>query len=246
MSGLTIKSTDYIGILEGDSKKVKHPLDPGRVITLYRIIALKSFRIKKFSITIDKHTTGGWVESLENVCNEPLWINAHARVFDKAVISNDSYIDDFALIFGNAKVNGSRVQNWSRVYGDALVDDSLIKDFSEVRGNCKIISSKLFNGSKVEDNAIVKDSNLKEGAYCCDNCEVENTFMSGASTIRGNSVVRKCNLEEHAVVFEGKKENEKIVRTHDLSQRIVDPSNDPYPEKIYGKGSRIIRSKVKR
>jgi len=236
-----IKSNDYLGLLSGDSVKIKHPLDQGKVITLYRVIALKTFRIKKFAITIKEYDTGGWAESIENFTNTPCWIKDSARIFDNAVISNDSIVSDTSLIFGNSVIDGSRVENYSRVYGDALINDSLLKDFSEVKDNSKIISSKLFNGVRVDKNATVKNSTMKDGAYCTENAYLDKCELIDASIARGSAELFNCEMINHAIIKEGDYRNKKMNRTHDLSVRRVQPEDDPYPSETYGKGSQIIQ-----
>lgn len=237
-----IESNDYVGLLSGDSIKVKHPLDQGRVVTLYRVIALKTFRIKKFAITIKKYDSGGWAESINNFDNEPCWVKDNARIFDDAVITNNSIISDFALVFGNAVIDGSRVENYSRVYGNTIINDSLLKDFSEVKDNSKIIGSKLFNGVKIEKNSQIRMCTMKNGSFCTEDAVLNNCELTGAPIVRGTANLTNCKLQNHALVTEGTYKNKLLDRVHDLKMKKIDPDQDPYPSDKYGKGSQIIKN----
>ena len=92
-------------------------------ITLYRIIALKSF------LNITKGDLGGYVEGYKNLSqSDDSWVYDNSKAFGNSEVYGN------ALVFGNAKVFGNaQVFNNAWVYDDAMVfGDSRICDNVQV------------------------------------------------------------------------------------------------------------------
>lgn len=194
----------YAALLQHDVIKIKHPDDPTRIITLYRIIATKSFTIKKYDLYIDNYTVGGYVESIDNLDTEnPVWIGNRARVFDKAKILNDSYVSDQALIYNDAIIDNCRIENYSRIHGKALVSNSHVADITEIKGNAQVDGCMVMNSSLIFENARVKNSKLSEGVSVRGTVQLDNCQLSDLSQCNGDAVVTNCVFKNAGAVKTG-------------------------------------------
>lgn len=129
--------------------------------TLYRIKALKDFRIVK------KGDLGGFVESEENLSHEGnCWIYHNAKVMDNAIVRDNAEVMDNAIVRDNAIIqdyatikNNAEIVDEARVTGNARV-----KDIAKIEENALIKDQALVGGNAIiEGNTIVKDQALVKG-----------------------------------------------------------------------------------
>lgn len=197
---------EYIALLLHDKVEIKHPITKNTVI-LYRIISLQPIRSNFTDRWIAKHSIGGFVQSVDNINeNSPGWIENSGRVFDNAVISGGTIVSESALVFENAKVDSSIVQNHARVSGNSNVIDSVIADTSEIKGNANVVSCKTFNASMIFEDANVVNTELNTGSIIRGKAKVTDSTLLDISQIQGDSNVNNCKLEGRTVIMDGKHE----------------------------------------
>lgn len=172
VSGGTVEEYPVVGVTKsGNGLKYKFANEKyyepktrvdedGRVHTVRRIIALKSFR------DVEKGTIGGWIEHEYNLSQEDdCWVYDNSSVYGDASVSGNAKITDGASVFGNAEVYGSAMVTGkgTRVYGEATVrdvaticyganvhGDAFVCGNSIVGGTGKDISGGIFSGSEKE------------------------------------------------------------------------------------------------
>ncbi|EJF86996.1 polymer-forming cytoskeletal protein [Bartonella rattimassiliensis] len=98
----------------------------GKVITLYRIKALRSFG------GVKKGDLGGFIESEYNLSHDgSCWVGddakvynaamvwGHAKVFENAIICDEACVNGFAKVYGNVHAYGKAIIGGrARVFGD--------------------------------------------------------------------------------------------------------------------------------
>jgi carbonic anhydrase/acetyltransferase-like protein (isoleucine patch superfamily) len=167
--------------------------------------------------TIEIHTIGGFVESLDNLDpDNPVWVDHRARVFDSAKIINGSLVTESSVIFGNAEINASRIKNYARVHGNAKVLKSTIQGLSEIKGNVKLFNCQVSNSAMIFEDSDVSNSILETGSCIRGNSIVDNSILKDASQIQGNSKVFNCKLGGRAVILEGEHQNESFYEDYNI------------------------------
>lgn len=167
--------------------------------------------------TIEKHTIGGYVESIDNLdTNGPVWVGHRSRVFDSAKILNGSLITESCIVFGNAEINASRIKHYARVHGNSKIVKSTIKDLSEIKGDAQLFNCQVGNSAMIFENAIVNNTVLETGSCIRGNSIVENCILKDASQIQGDSKVINCKLGGRAVILNGTYENESFYEDYNL------------------------------
>ena len=103
--------------------------------TLHRIQALKDFA------DVKKGDKGGWVSGYHNLSQEgDCWVYNEAKVFDKALVSDNSAIFHYAQVYENAKVHdNARILGVVHIFGNAeIYDGACVFDYSHIFGNAKV------------------------------------------------------------------------------------------------------------
>lgn len=127
-------------IIEYDGKK------------LYRIEALKDFA------HIRKGDKGGYVESEANLSQYGnCWIDAEAKVYEKAKICGNTLVYGKAVVFGKAIASGE-----VEIYGDARIyGDTMICNKAKIYGNVIISGHTIIEGdakiSSIADYIVFKN-----------------------------------------------------------------------------------------
>ena len=208
-------------LLEYDNIQIRHPLTK-KMVTLYRIIALYTFKINDFHI--EKHQIGGYVQSIDNIDMNTLnWVDGKSKIFDSAVIKNGTVTLHNSLVFGNAIVSDSVVANYARVYGNTVVESTLVNDLSEIRGNAKVTNSTLYNSTLIFEDAVVSNTELHTGSNIRGKTNVTDSFLYDTAEISGTAICVGCKLTGAALFKEGEHINELQDRTSNL--RFIDPVN---------------------
>ena len=144
----------YVALLDQDKITIKHPTNDSRQVTLYRICALKTFKLPAFDIVIEKNTVGGYVQGLHNLDPEaPSWVGHRSRVFDDAKILHGSLLTESCVVFGNAEIRASRLKHYARVLDDAQIIESTLENLVEVKGSATVLKSTMCNSTMVFNNA---------------------------------------------------------------------------------------------
>lgn len=227
MEELGIERNDYIGLLSEDFRQMKHP-NTGKVITLYRIIALKTFSIKTYNrlekewetLEIPINTIGGYVEKIENLDpDSENWVGITSRVFDNAVIKNNTFLNDNSIVCENAIIDNSRIFDNARVYGNARVINSDIRNITEIRDNAVVIDTLMRNSTLAFENVKLKGCKVSGGSVARGEAVAENTEINDTSQIHGDAILIKCQLNNRAVVKEGEHEGETFSISSNLKQK---------------------------
>jgi carbonic anhydrase/acetyltransferase-like protein (isoleucine patch superfamily) len=167
--------------------------------------------------TIEIHTIGGYAESIDNFDPDtPVWIGNRARIFDTAKLLNGSLVTESALIFGNAKIDCSRIKNYARVHGNCQIEKSTLQDLCEVKGNSKLLNTQVKNSAMIFEDSIVSNTVLETGACIRGKCEVYNSILKDAAQVQGESIVDNCTLSGRYVITEGKHLNESYYEDYNL------------------------------
>lgn len=209
----------YLQLLTYDVIQIKHP-STKKIISLYRIIALRTFKVG--DVIIEKYAIGGYIQSLNNIDQNTFnWVDGKSKVFDAAVISDQTYTNHNALIFGNAKVSRSQVINYARISGDSVVKDTLVTDLAEIRGNTTVIDSELYNSSLIFEKAEANSCKLYNGANLRGQSKSTNCILYDTSEVGGTSIAENCKMTGGAYFKNGEHINEVIDR--DLELNFSDP-----------------------
>lgn len=189
--------------LENELNEVKSKLDH------YRSIAEKR--------TIEVHSIGGYVQSIDNLDSDfPVWVDHRSRVFDNAKILNGSLITESCVIFGDAVVNASRLKNYARVHGKSEVSNSYLEGLCEVKGNVKLTRCQLSNSAMVFEDAVVENCILSTGTCIRGKSNVIDSMLTDASQIQGDSIVKNCKLSGRYVIMEGEHINQSYFEDYNL------------------------------
>ncbi len=205
-----MKQNSYLALLDHDFIKIRHPLS-GKEVKLHRIIATKSFHIPKYDLHIDNYTIGGYVQSIENLDpDNPVWVGNRARVFDNAKIINDSYVSDQAIVYGDAEINGSRIEHHARIYDKARVLGSHVTDLATIKGNVVVEESNIHNAALLFENAYVGFSTISNGSSVRGNCKLSKCKLSDIAQCNGDAVLTNCVLSNGGAVNGGEHFNSTI------------------------------------
>ncbi len=211
----------YVAILQHDKAQIKHPIT-GKTITLYRIIATKSFTVKGENINI--YQIGGWIESISNLDpNIPTWIDHSSKVYDDALVSNslvkgtasifqkskvfDSLINDKSLVFGNSQVTNSNLSGLVIVKEDAVISDCILTNSAIIYGNANVSGTKMTRGAVIYGNSVVKNSEVH------DMCEV-----------RGDTILTNCILNGRYIAENERLANQTLTNepTLNIYEEVID------------------------
>lgn len=216
-----MKENSYCALLDHDSIKMRHPKNVNKIVTLYRIIATRTFKVPHHDKTIQKYDIGGYVESLDNLGDEPVWLENSARVFDTAKITNGSLLSGVALVFGTAKVNNSFITDHCRVHGNALVEDSIVLNYAEIKDDAIVsLKSCIKNTTKIFGSAIIHNSEFTVASSARDTCIVENSKIGDLCEISGDAKVTNCKYSGRVIINSGEHINETIDK--DLNLKIYE------------------------
>jgi len=167
--------------------------------------------------TIEIHTIGGYAQSIDNFDSEnPVWLGNRSRIFDDAKLLNGSLVTESALLFGNSKIECSRIKNYARIHGNCQIVKSTLQDLCEVKGNAKLTNTQVKNSAMIFENAIVTNTILETGAFIRGNCSVNNSILKDASQIQGDSYVDNCRLSGRYVITEGNHSNQSYYEDYNL------------------------------
>lgn len=212
---------------QGEHSKVKehtNTLNPitKRIYELEELLTEVKFKLEHYKIVLEKrtieiHTIGGYVQSIENLDPDcPVWVDHRARVFDNAKILNGSLITESCVIFGDAVINASRLKNYSRVHGKSEVMYSYLEGLCEVKGNAKLTRCQLSNSAMIFEDAVVDNCVLTTGTCIRGKSFVKNSILNDASQIQGESTVENCKLSGRYVVLGGEHLNESFFEDYNL------------------------------
>lgn len=188
-------------ILTNDKISFRDPVD-GKMVTVYRIIADKDFKVEGTIIGVKTGTLGGFIESESNLSqNDNCWVAHNAKIWGAATMSNNSILISNASVHGDTHLDqsmisdGARVFNSevikSQVYGNSVVDNCQL-DFSIIKGTCQLKKSTL-KETRVWEAAFIKDSIVQKsmvgGTPQIINSTVENCKVYGETTVKDRNIV---------------------------------------------------------
>lgn len=121
-------------------------------------------------------TKGGWIESYNNLMNDRevvyCWIADEAKVYGRAVISDNARVENTAEVYDNAYVGeNALIAGNAHVFGNAEIYDMIeITDNAAVYGNTVLNYDSLENGV-VNGNTVILDGNVfsSKNAACLAN-----------------------------------------------------------------------------
>lgn len=146
----------------GESKQFE-TLD-GRIVTLYQIRALKTFKNHR-NIIIRQGDLGGWVGNKDILSqNGTCWIDKNAVAFGYATIRDNSYVGGRTVIKDNAHIHGK-----CKIIGDANIGDFVeVTDRAVLKGNIKltdfikISGHTRLNGASLGGDIEVHNNRIKD------------------------------------------------------------------------------------
>jgi carbonic anhydrase/acetyltransferase-like protein (isoleucine patch superfamily) len=171
--------------------------------------------------TIEIYTIGGYVQSLDNLDPHiPVWVDHRSRVFDNAKILDGSHITENCIIYDNAIVKNSRIENYVRIHDDAYIESSNIKDLSEVKNSANLKNCILENSALAFENAIVENTIITTGALCRGKSKTKNTLVLDMARIQGDSDVSNCLLQGMSCLLTGTHDGLNFDEDTELESRI--------------------------
>ena len=173
----------------GNKKTVE--ISYGKSKDLYQIIANKDFSSlthDNVACLIKKGTTGGYVESEENLDqNGKCWIDNFSFVVDSAYITEDSIINT-STIQGNSLIKGTSFIQISEIFDNSIIEDSSLEK-AIIKNNVYIAKSKICA------SAIQDDVEIYNNSYIFSSTLKENIWIDHSSIIssefEGNQKIRK-------------------------------------------------------
>lgn len=138
--------------------KIPHPRKEG----LFRIRALLSFG--------DVHAgeLGGYIQSINNLDPDgECWIydsscvSGRARILGNAKILGGSTVTDEALVYGNARLESSRMKGCTRVFDGALAYNTVILQNAWIHQQATCIDSIITDDVDVFGSVVLRSVKLK-------------------------------------------------------------------------------------
>lgn len=184
---------------------------------LYRIKALKDFYTTDGCL-VTGGTIGGWITSEKVLSQEgECWIDntccvysESSRIFDNALLKNDSSIDGKNILISGSSVidNCSINGNGIKIKGNAFISDgSCISGKVLISGSPQIFNSKIEQDGRkairISDHAKVVGSTLKNGVTIKDFAVIGRSLICNNSIVRGASIIRSSSLVGNIVVDRG-------------------------------------------
>lgn len=206
--------TKYL-ILDNQTQQYKHP-KTGKVIKLFRIIALKDIQTKQG--LVPEGTIGGWVESYNNLSqNDDSWIYNTGMIFDSALVIN-SIVTNNARIFGNSIVTDTIVRGTARIFENSNLENCTILDNVDISGDEVFIkNSTISNACSVKGPIIyISDSKLTGGVGVFGNSEIQNSILCEQAIVR-DSKVYNCQLSGTFSCKNERLENQTLTRKTELN-----------------------------
>ena len=131
----------------------------GRIVTVHRIRSLRNFKITKWvrhqpvvsEVRIGDY--GGWVEKEDNLSHSgKAWVDETAIIFGNAKVSGDAWVGGYSLVFDHAKIKGNAKVRDSKICGHAEVRDNAIVDKAgqKIKGSTLIYGSMRISTSYLE------------------------------------------------------------------------------------------------
>ncbi len=151
-----------------------------KLITLYRIQAIKDIKDPSGKILVKKGELGGWIQSGKNLSQ-----SGSCWIYDDAIVCQDATVENSAIVKNNASVGGlAEISENAIVGGNAIIYNSAC-----VRGNAKVVGHAIvYDGAEVYDNATV-------GGYA---------KVSGYAQIHGDAILSgTANIRNHSNISEG-------------------------------------------
>jgi carbonic anhydrase/acetyltransferase-like protein (isoleucine patch superfamily) len=186
-----INKKDIREILYRDSDDYDH----ARKILVYRITALRSFRIasEPDAPSIETGDSGGWIQCEDNLSqSDNCWVMGDSVIYGNARVQDDAIIWGGSRIYENARIIGRATIDDSQVYGHAVVgastsieEKSCIKDFAVIEAR---------SGS-------IRCSNIWDYAHV--DAEFIYTFHSvigGRAHIRNGANIIRSDIDGNALV----------------------------------------------
>lgn len=223
----------HVALLEYDSITIKQN---DKSVKLYRIISTGALFSKipivnkKTSILewseqlIEKHTIGGYVESLSNVGSGG-WVEGNAKIWGEALITN-TILSDSVKVFGKANIVDSYVGGYATIYGNSEVSNSWITDQTTVKDNAKISSSKLFNSAMIFGSAEVSNSLIQDGCYVMKQAKVDKCILKDTAMVGGTAHVIGCSMSNQASFVDGEHRSKNVDFSAELGSIIPEAFYD--------------------
>ena len=169
------------------------------LITVYRIIAMKSFD------NVMEGDLGGWIESETNLSQDGLcWVYDESVVYGKAKIEknakviDESTVCDYAIVTECSTITHmSKISDTSIISGNAEIKKSSIWGESEISDNAKIVGSYIYGNSY----SLTHNSNKK--LKISGNSKLTNVNIDGAPHIFGNACLEGNINIQHAPKIHG-------------------------------------------
>lgn len=188
-------------------------------VNLFRIIALRD--IQTINGLISKGTIGGFIQSESNLSQvDNSWINQNARVYENARLNN-SFVTGYSCVFGDSILTDSVVSGRVRIWDKAIVKSSKIEDNVDINTNCELENVYAKNWSVITNNAKVYNCALSIGSRISDSF-VTNTELTDQSEIKSKSTVNNCKLSGRAVISNKTIENQTLNEQIQLNEIIFE------------------------
>lgn len=130
----------------------------GRMVTVHRIRSLRNFKITKWArhqavvaeVRIGDY--GGWIEKEDNLSHSgKAWVDETAIVFGNAKVSGDAWVGGYSLVFDHAKIKGNAKVRDSKICGHAEIRDNAVVDKAgKIKGSSIIYGSMHISTSYLE------------------------------------------------------------------------------------------------
>lgn len=229
----------YIDLL---SENIKIKVND-KEIKLFRVITLKPIEVRipnfrsnlKYSnlklswdiITIDKYTIGGWAESLDIFDSETHnWVGMNAKVWGNVKLLNQTYVNDYSKVWGNAIIDGSYISDYASIMANTHVMNSWVADYALLKDSAKIDNTKMVQSTQVSNNATVTNSCLFDGSYVIKNAIIDNCILKDTAMIGGDAIIRNSTLTHRSSIVTGEHNDKQLEYEVKLNSTI--------PESLYG------------
>jgi hypothetical protein len=123
---------------------------------LYRIMSLREVRTQYGIVLCGAF--GGYVEHENNLINDESdnsWIFCYGKVYDNAVIKDDTIITDYARVYGDAICTRSSISGNSRIFDSAKVNKSDISGSAHIFGKAQVSNVVLGGKSNISGDAVI-------------------------------------------------------------------------------------------
>lgn len=157
--------------------------------------------------------------------------NVSGRFFNNVKVYGDahvlgSHISDDSIIYGNAVVKNSVINNKCVIKDYAQINKSEILDNATICGAAKIFLSSIHDNCIIKDKSIVIESTIKDDVVISENANINTSDISNCAEISGKACIKYSIIKDNVKIsdrahVENATCNNNVVINKDAVVRVI-------------------------